>query len=53
MDALGETACRKYAWFGAVRDPENLHGVHPFNRLMDEQGEITSLYVRSRLERGS
>ncbi|CAD6588949.1 MAG: hypothetical protein TREMPRED_005206 [Tremellales sp. Tagirdzhanova-0007] len=32
----------KYAWFGAVRDPENLHGVHPFNRLMDEQGEITS-----------
>ncbi|WVQ80320.1 hypothetical protein IAT38_002425 [Cryptococcus sp. DSM 104549] len=33
----------KYAWFGAMRDANNLHGVHPFNRLMDEDGEITPL----------
>ncbi|KAK8845477.1 hypothetical protein IAR55_006190 [Kwoniella newhampshirensis] len=33
----------RYAWFGTVRDPYHLHGVHPFNRLMDEQGEITPL----------
>ncbi|WVQ76313.1 hypothetical protein IAR50_005978 [Cryptococcus sp. DSM 104548] len=33
----------KYCWFGAVRDSINLHGVHPFNRLMDEDGEITPL----------
>ena len=32
-----------YSWFGAVRDPYNLHGVHPFNRLMDEQGNVTPL----------
>lgn len=35
----------KYCWFGAVRDTANLHGVHPFNRLMDENGEITPLFV--------
>ncbi|WWD22425.1 hypothetical protein CI109_106916 [Kwoniella shandongensis] len=33
----------KYSWFGAVRESNNLHGVHPFNRLMDEHGEITNL----------
>ncbi|KGB77290.1 hypothetical protein I307_00182 [Cryptococcus deuterogattii 99/473] len=33
----------KYCWFGAVRDTANLHGVHRFNRLMDENGEITPL----------
>ncbi|KAL7418840.1 hypothetical protein Q5752_006524 [Cryptotrichosporon argae] len=33
----------KYAWFGAVIRQSNLHGVHPFNRLMDETGEITPL----------
>lgn len=33
----------RYAWFGACRNGENLHGVHPFNRLMDEQGRITAL----------
>ncbi|OWZ49228.1 hypothetical protein C351_06087 [Cryptococcus neoformans c8] len=33
----------KYCWFGAVRDTANLHDVHPFNRLMDEHGEITPL----------
>lgn len=36
---------RRYAWFGALRDPANLHDVHPFNRLMDEKGEITPLCV--------
>ncbi|KAI9635866.1 uncharacterized protein MKK02DRAFT_44562 [Dioszegia hungarica] len=33
----------RYCWFGAVRDPSNLHGVHPYNRLMDEQGNVTPL----------
>lgn len=37
--------CSKYCWFGAVRDTANLHDVHPFNRLMDENGEITPLFV--------
>lgn len=36
---------RRYAWFGALRNPENLHSVHPFNRLMDDKGELTALYV--------
>lgn len=36
---------RRYAWFGAVRDGTNLHGVHPFNRLMDEHGQISPLSV--------
>jgi hypothetical protein len=36
---------RRYAWFGALRNPEHLHAVHPFNRLMDEKGEVTPLYV--------
>jgi hypothetical protein len=35
----------------AVRDPYHLHGVHPFNRLMDEQGNITPLYVSCSLRR--
>jgi hypothetical protein len=34
---------RRYAWFGAVRNAEFLHQVHPFNRLMDEQGKLTNL----------
>ncbi|ORY23620.1 hypothetical protein BCR39DRAFT_346299 [Naematelia encephala] len=33
----------RYAWFGAVRDLSHLHGVHPYNRLMDQHGEITPL----------
>ncbi|WVR03504.1 hypothetical protein IAU60_000495 [Kwoniella sp. DSM 27419] len=33
----------KYSWFGAVRDPYHLHGLHAFNRLMSESGEITPL----------
>jgi hypothetical protein len=36
---------RRYAWFGALRNAENLHAVHPFNRLMDDSGEVTPLYV--------
>jgi hypothetical protein len=35
---------RRYAWFGATRNAENLHGVHPFNRLMDDREEVTPLY---------
>jgi hypothetical protein len=45
------TRISKYCWFGAVRDPYNLHGVHPSNRLMDEQGNITALYVLCSLRR--
>lgn len=37
---------RRYAWFGAVRNGYNLHGVHEFNRLMDAQGNITALSAR-------
>lgn len=43
-----DCTCSKYCWFGAVRDTANLHGVHPFNRLMDEHGEITPLFVSSK-----
>ncbi|EIW67991.1 hypothetical protein TREMEDRAFT_69512 [Tremella mesenterica DSM 1558] len=32
-----------YSWFGAVRDGGNLHGVHHFNRLMNEEGKLTPL----------
>ncbi|ORX34699.1 hypothetical protein BD324DRAFT_634526 [Kockovaella imperatae] len=33
----------RYAWFGACRNPANLHGVHPLNRLMDDDGRLTPL----------
>jgi hypothetical protein len=36
----------RYAWFGACTDPFHLHGVHPFNRLMDNQGNLTPLGVQ-------
>ncbi|RXK37179.1 hypothetical protein M231_05548 [Tremella mesenterica] len=32
-----------YSWFGAVRNAANLHGVHHFNRLMNEEGKLTPL----------
>lgn len=34
---------RRFAWFGAVRNGYNLHGVHEFNRLMDANGNVTPL----------
>ncbi|WWC85958.1 uncharacterized protein L201_000828 [Kwoniella dendrophila CBS 6074] len=33
----------KYSWFGACRNSYHLHGVHEYNRLMDENGNITAL----------
>lgn len=36
---------RKYAWFGSARDKTYLYGVHHFNSLMDEHGELTALCV--------
>ncbi|OCF36158.1 hypothetical protein I316_02030 [Kwoniella heveanensis BCC8398] len=35
----------KYAWFGTARSADHLHGVSETNRLMDENGNITPLYV--------
>lgn len=43
LRVTGELKGRRYAWFGAVRDGANLHGVHSFNRLMDERGDLTPL----------
>lgn len=39
----GTTDTRRYAWFGAVRNGYNLHGVHELNRLMDAEGNVTAL----------
>ncbi|WVQ93791.1 hypothetical protein IAU59_000869 [Kwoniella sp. CBS 9459] len=33
----------KYAWFGAARSSEHLHGVAEANRLMDTAGDLTPL----------
>ncbi|RSH80618.1 uncharacterized protein EHS24_009200 [Apiotrichum porosum] len=50
-DFMGQTTAwldatpwiERFAWFGAVRDAYNLHGVHEFNRLMDQTGVLTPL----------
>ncbi|KAL1407101.1 hypothetical protein Q8F55_006515 [Vanrija albida] len=50
-DFMGQTTAwldatdwiERFAWFGAVRNAYNLHGVHEFNRLMDADGELTAL----------
>jgi hypothetical protein len=36
---------RKYAWFGAMKNADNLHSADPIVRLMDDNGDLTALWV--------